>query len=42
MAVFSFRPCLAARLSRRVGGVPWALGLSFLVVGIVPAGQPGA
>ena len=32
--------CLAARLSRRVGGVPLALVVSFLVVGEIPAVQP--
>jgi hypothetical protein len=31
-----------SRLSRRVGGVPRALGLSFLVVGAALAGQVGA
>ena len=34
MADFSVWPCLASRLSHRVGGVPRALGLSFLVVGV--------
>ena len=42
MLIFSVRLCLVSRLSRRVGGVPRALGLSFLVVGAVWAGQPGA
>ena len=32
-AVFGAWPCLGSRLSRRAGGVPRALGLSFLVVG---------
>ena len=36
----SVRSCLAARLSRRVGGVPQAQVLSFPVVRAVPAGQP--
>ena len=33
-ADFQVRPCLAARLSRRVGGVPRALVFSFLVAGL--------
>jgi hypothetical protein len=42
MAFFSVWPCLGSRLSRRVNGVPRALGVSFLVVGTFGAGQPGA
>ena len=34
--------CLASRLSRGVGGVPRVRGSPFRVVGMVPAGQPGA
>ena len=33
-AVFSGWPCLAARLSHRVGGVPRALAVSFRLVGL--------
>jgi hypothetical protein len=36
--IFRVRSCPAARLSRRVGGVPRALVFSFLVVGAVLAG----
>src|SRR6185312_11673986 len=37
--LFSVLPCLAARLSRRVGGVPRALAFSFLVAVAVPASR---
>lgn len=41
-AVFSVGSCLAARLSRRVNGVPWALLVSSWSYGCSLAGQLGA
>ena len=41
-AVFGAGPCLVSRLTRRAGGIPQSLVVSFLIVGLGGSGQPGA